>query len=39
MAEIHKSATFDALVEKVFDFIDDPEKIPTYTPALNGWRT
>lgn len=34
MAEIHKSAIIDAPVEKVFDFVDDPEKIPTYTPNV-----
>lgn len=34
MAEIHKSATIDAPVEKVFDFMDDPAKIPSYTPNV-----
>ena len=34
MAEIHKSVTIDAPAEKVFDLIDDPSAIPSYTPNV-----
>lgn len=34
MAHIHKGATIDAPIEKVFDFVDDPERIPTYAPNV-----
>ena len=34
MAHIHKRATIDAPIEKVFDLVDDPERIPTYTPNV-----
>ena len=34
MAHIHKRATIDAPIEKVFDFVDDPERIPTYAPNV-----
>lgn len=34
MAEIHKSATIEGSVERVFDFVDDPGKIPSYTPNV-----
>ena len=30
MSEIHKTATFDAPVEKVFDLVDNPDNIPRY---------
>jgi uncharacterized membrane protein len=34
MAHIHKRATIDAPIEKVFDFVDDPDRIPTYAPNV-----
>lgn len=34
MSEINKTATFDASIERVFDLVDDPEKIPNYTPNV-----
>ena len=34
MAEIHKSVTVDAPAEKVFDLLDDPNAIPSYTPNV-----
>jgi len=34
MAEIHKSATIDAPIEKVFDFVDDPANFPRYVPNV-----
>jgi carbon monoxide dehydrogenase subunit G len=34
MSEINKSATIEASIEKVFDFVDDPEKIPKYVPNV-----
>lgn len=34
MAHIHKSATIDSPIEKVFDLVDDPERTPTYTPNV-----
>src|SRR5918912_117859 len=34
MAEIHKSATIDAPAERVFDLLDDPSGIPSYTPNV-----
>src|SRR6266849_2333680 len=34
MAEIHKSATVDAPIEKVFDFVDDPANFPRYVPNV-----
>ena len=34
MAEIHKSVTIDAPADKVFDLLDDPNAIPTYTPNV-----
>jgi carbon monoxide dehydrogenase subunit G len=34
MAHIQKRATIDAPIEKVFDFVDDPEKISTYAPNV-----
>jgi uncharacterized membrane protein len=34
MAEIHKSVTIDAPTEKVFDLIDNPSAIPSYTPNV-----
>jgi uncharacterized membrane protein len=30
MSEIHKTVTFDAPVEKVFELVDNPENIPKY---------
>lgn len=35
MAEIHNRATVDAPIEKVFDFVDDPERFPTYVPNVD----
>ena|SRR5919109_3506899 len=34
MAEIHKSVTIDAPVERVFELLDDPSAIPSYTPNV-----
>jgi uncharacterized membrane protein len=34
MAAIHKSVTIDAPPEKVFDLIDNPSAIPSYTPNV-----
>ena len=34
MSEIHKTATFDAPVEKVFELVDNPENIPKYIPNV-----
>jgi uncharacterized membrane protein len=34
MAEIHKSVTIDAPAETVFDLLDDPSAIPSYTPNI-----
>src|ERR671931_2510400 len=34
MAEIHKSVTIDAPAERVFDLLDDPSAIPSYTPNI-----
>src|SRR5919199_3419027 len=34
MAEIHKSVTIDAPAERVFDLLDDPTAIPSYTPNV-----
>ncbi len=34
MAEIHKSVSIDAPAEKVFDLIDDPNAISSYTPNV-----
>ena len=34
MAEIHKSVTIDAPAERVFDLLDDPSAIPSYTPNV-----
>ena len=34
MAHINKRATIDAPIEKVFDLVDDPERIPTYAPNV-----
>src|ERR671936_2927754 len=34
MAEIHKSVTIDAPAESVFDLLDDPSTIPSYTPNV-----
>jgi uncharacterized protein YndB with AHSA1/START domain len=34
MAEIHKSVTISASAEKVFDLIDDPSTISSYTPNV-----
>jgi uncharacterized membrane protein len=34
MAEIHKGVTIDAPAEKVFDLLDDPSAIPSYTPNV-----
>ena len=34
MAEIHKSVTIDAPPERVFDLLDDPSAIPSYTPNV-----
>jgi uncharacterized membrane protein len=34
MAHIQKRATIDAPIEKVFDFVDDPDRIPTYAPNV-----
>src|ERR671938_1589809 len=34
VAEIHKSVTIDAPAERVFELLDDPGAIPTYTPSV-----
>lgn len=34
MSEIHKTATIDAPVEKVFALVDNPENIPKYVPNV-----
>src|ERR687885_469628 len=34
MAEIHKSVSIDAPAERVFDLLDDPSAIPSYTPNV-----
>ena len=34
MAEIHKSVTIDAPAEWVFDLLDNPSAIPSYTPNV-----
>ena len=34
MAEIHKSVTIDAPAGRVFDLLDDPSAIPSYTPNV-----
>jgi uncharacterized membrane protein len=34
MAEIHKSVSINAPAERVFDLIDDPGAIPSYTPNV-----
>src|SRR5919197_348185 len=34
MAEIHKSMTIDAPAERVFDLLDDPSAIASYTPNI-----
>lgn len=34
MSEIHKTVTFDAPVEKVFELVDNPENIPKYIPNV-----
>jgi uncharacterized membrane protein len=34
MAEIHKSVTIDAPAERVFDLLDNPSAIPSYTPNV-----
>src|SRR5438105_9458627 len=34
MAEIHKAVSVAAPVEKVFDFVDDPDRITSYTPNV-----
>jgi uncharacterized membrane protein len=34
MAEIHKSVTIDAPAERVFDLLDDPSSISSYTPNV-----
>jgi uncharacterized membrane protein len=34
MAEIHKSVTIEAPAERVFDLIDDPSAISSYTPNV-----
>ncbi|HYZ78515.1 MAG TPA: SRPBCC family protein [Gaiellaceae bacterium] len=34
VAEIHKSVTIDAPAERVFDLLDDPSAIPSYTPSV-----
>jgi uncharacterized membrane protein len=34
MAEIHKSVTIDAPAERVFELLDDPSAIPSYTPNV-----
>jgi carbon monoxide dehydrogenase subunit G len=34
MSEIHKSATIEASVERVFDFVDDPQNMPSYVPNV-----
>ena len=34
MAEIHKSVTIDAAAARVFDLLDDPSGIPSYTPNV-----
>jgi ribosome-associated toxin RatA of RatAB toxin-antitoxin module len=35
MAEIHKSATIAASVEKVFEIVDDPANFPKYVPNVH----
>jgi uncharacterized protein YndB with AHSA1/START domain len=39
MAEIHKTVTIDAPAERVFDLLDDPAAIPSYTPKSSASRT
>ena len=34
MAEIHKSVTIQAPAERVFDLLEDPSAIPSYTPNV-----
>ena len=34
MSEIHKTVTIDASAEKILEFIDNPENIPTYAPNV-----
>jgi carbon monoxide dehydrogenase subunit G len=34
MSEIHKTVTFDAPVEKVFELVDNPDNIPNYIPNV-----
>jgi uncharacterized membrane protein len=34
MSEIHKTVTFDAPVQKVFELVDNPENIPNYIPSV-----
>ncbi len=35
MAEIHKSVTIEAPVEKAFEIVDDPENFPRYVPNVS----
>ncbi len=35
MAEIHKSTTVAAPVDKVFEIVDDPAEFPKYVPNVN----
>jgi carbon monoxide dehydrogenase subunit G len=35
MSEIHKSATVEASVERVFDFVDEPQNLSTYVPNVD----
>lgn len=34
MSQIHKTVTFDAPVEKVFELVDNPQNIPKYIPNV-----
>src|SRR5919201_6138827 len=34
MSEIHRGATVEASIERVFDFVDDPENLRTYVPNV-----
>lgn len=34
MSEIHKTVTFDAPVEKVFELVDNPDNIPKFIPNV-----
>lgn len=35
MAEIHKGATIDSPIDRVFEIVDDPTKFPKYIPNVH----